>query len=172
MISHHTIKIRLTHSHPQVFLPVDVLIAMTENFFLDLLSSDPDRRYYSTLRQEAEFAFRNRDKSQLISQSMPHMESTIRESLRLSPLSDRMLSRRVVQKGGITLPDGQFLPRGTWLAVAAVGVHRDEQTYEDPDEYRPFRFLSIDTETQESKTMLVPVTSEKFLAFGHGRHSW
>ncbi|KAE8160839.1 cytochrome P450 [Aspergillus tamarii] len=154
-----------------VFLPVDVLIAMTENFFLDLLSSDPDRRYYSTLRQEAEFAFRNRDKSQLISQSMPHMESTIRESLRLSPLSDRMLSRRVVQKGGITLPDGQFLPRGSWLAVAAVGVHRDEQTYQNPDEYRPFRFLSIDTETQESKTMLVPVTSEKFLAFGHGRHS-
>ncbi|KAE8415648.1 cytochrome P450 [Aspergillus pseudocaelatus] len=154
-----------------VFLPVDVLIAMTENFFLDLLSSDPDRRYYNILRQEAEAAFTNRDKTQPISQSMPHMESTIRESLRLSPLSDRMLSRRVVQKGGITLPDGQFLSRGTWLAVAAVGVHRDEQTYEDPDEYRPFRFLSIDNDTQESKAMLVPVTSEKFLAFGHGRHS-
>ncbi|PIG83550.1 ferulate-5-hydroxylase [Aspergillus arachidicola] len=154
-----------------VFLPVDVLIAMTENFFLDLLSSDPDRKYYNTLRQEADAAFTNRDKSQPISQSMLYMESTIRESLRLSPLSDRMLSRRVVQKGGITLPDGQFLPRGTWLAVAAVGIHRDEQNYEDPDEYRPLRFLSEDTETKEAKAMLVPVTSEKFLAFGHGRHS-
>ncbi|KAB8213695.1 cytochrome P450 [Aspergillus novoparasiticus] len=154
-----------------VFLPVDVLIAMTENFFLDLLSSDPDRKYYNTLRQEAEAVFTNRDKSQPISQSMPYMESTIRESLRLSPLSDRMLSRRVIQKGGITLPDGQFLPRGTWLAVAAVGVHRDEQTYEDPDEYRPFRFLSEDTETKEVKALLVPMTSEKFLAFGHGKHS-
>ncbi|KAB8259958.1 cytochrome P450 [Aspergillus pseudonomiae] len=154
-----------------VFLPVDVLIAMTANFFLDLLSSDPDSRYYQTLREEATASFANRDKSQPISQSMPHMESTIRESLRLSPLSDRMLSRRVVQKEGITLPDGQFLPRGTWLAVAAVGVHHDEQTYEDPDEYRPFRFLSTDDEKQESKAMMIPVTSEKFLAFGHGRHS-
>ncbi|OOO08712.1 cytochrome P450 [Aspergillus oryzae] len=154
-----------------VFLPVDVLIAMTDNFFLDLLSSDPDRKYYNALRQEAEAAFTNRDKTQPISQSMPYMESTIRESLRLSPLSDRMLSRRVVHKGGITLPDGQFLPRGTWLAVAAVGVHRDERTYEDPDEYRPFRLFSEDTETKEAKAMLVPVTSEKFLAFGHGRHS-
>ncbi|KAB8277903.1 cytochrome P450 [Aspergillus minisclerotigenes] len=154
-----------------VFLPVDVLIAMTDNFFLDLLSSDPDRKYYNTLRQEAEAAFTHRDKSQPISQSMPYMESTIRESLRLSPLSDRMLSRRIVQKGGITLPDGQFLPRGTWLAVAAVGVHRDERAYEDPDEYRPFRFLSENTETKEAKAMMVAVTSEKFLAFGHGRHS-
>ncbi|KAE8377155.1 cytochrome P450 [Aspergillus bertholletiae] len=153
------------------FLPVDVFIAMTENFFLDLLSFDPDSRHYRTLRKEAATAFASRDKSQPISQSMPRMESTIRETLRLSPLSDRMLSRRVVQKAGITLPDGQFLPRGTWLAVAAVGVHRDERTYEDPDEYRPLRFLCQDNATGEPKSTLVPVTSEKFLAFGHGRHS-
>ncbi|KAF7587660.1 hypothetical protein BBP40_006890 [Aspergillus hancockii] len=154
-----------------IFLPVDVFIAMTEHFFLDLLSSDPASRYYQTLREEAITAFTSQAKSEPTSQSMPRMESAIRESLRLNPLSDRMLSRRVVQKPGITLPDGQFLPCGTWLAVAAVGVHRDERNYEDASSYRPFRFVAKDKETGNFKAFPLPTTSEKFLAFGHGRHS-
>ncbi|KAM4065657.1 cytochrome p450 [Hirsutella rhossiliensis] len=100
------------------------------------------------------------------------LESAIRESLRLSPLSDRMLSRRVVQKGGIRLPDGQLLRHGTWIAVAATGIHRDECNYESPNEYRPFRFCSTEEKTGKPKASTpIPATSEKFLAFGHGRHS-
>ncbi|KAB8236941.1 cytochrome P450 [Aspergillus alliaceus] len=157
------------------FLPIDVLISMTQNFLLDLLTSDPKLEYSETLRTEAQTAFTSPQKSTHISQNMPKAESAIRESLRLSPLSDRMLSRRVVRSGGVTLPDGQFLPCGTWLGVAAVGVHRDERNYEAPDEYRPFRFVGRDEEGGEEgkgKGVLVPVTSERFLAFGHGRHSW
>jgi cytochrome P450 len=138
---------------------------MTHNFFLDLLSSDLQRRYYETLREEAETA--------LTPQTMPQLESAIRESLRLSPLSDRMLSRRVVQKGGIRLPDGQVLRHGTWIAVATTGIHRDERNYESPNEYRPFRFCSAEGKMEKSKgSTPIPLTSEEFLAFGHGRHSW
>ncbi|KAE8350017.1 cytochrome P450 [Aspergillus coremiiformis] len=146
------------------FLPVDVLIAMTQHLFLDLLSADPKHAYPDILRREAETAVSSK------SHPMPQTESAIRESLRLHPLSDRMLSRRVVQRPGITLPSGQFLPRGTWLAVAAVGVHRDERNYPDPDEYQPFRFVGKGA-GEENKGVLVPATSERFLAFGHGMHS-
>ncbi|KAF7593681.1 hypothetical protein BBP40_011091 [Aspergillus hancockii] len=60
-----------------IFLPVDVFIAMTEHFFLDLLSSDPASQYYQTLREEAITAFTSQAISEPTSQSMPQMESAI-----------------------------------------------------------------------------------------------
>ena len=140
------------------------------NTLLDLLSSDPDQNYYSLLREESEAIFLTEEdwNSSISLLKLQRLDSTIRESLRRHPIILRGLSRQVMPKEGVTLPNGQNIPQGAWIALPVPAIQNDSRYYDEPDVYSPFRFLPTET---TKRTMLV-TTSNTFLPFGHARHSW
>lgn len=122
----------------------------TVNFFLDLLSSPPEHGYLEQLREEAQSVFRSEtdwmDHTSLT--KLPLTDSAIRESMRLNPVKLRGPLREVMPKDGVTLPDGNRIPKGAWLGTAQRSMHRDERFYSNANEYEPFRF---DRSSQESE---------------------
>ncbi|KAJ6026922.1 uncharacterized protein N7446_004475 [Penicillium canescens] len=154
------------------------------NMLIDVLSSDLNLHYYRTLRSEAESVFPTTDHwarpASLL--QLRHMDSTIRESLRRSPILVRGLWREVMPKDGVTLPNGQRLPQGAWLGVPVPGIHNDERYYHEPEVYAPFRFVPSslqdrnvakgdDTNAENCKPAILTMTSDTFLPFGYARHS-
>jgi cytochrome P450 len=92
-------------------------------------------------------------------------DSTFRESLRISPFKLKGVSRHVVAKKGVTLPDGTYMPYNTRVALPIHGVHFDERFYDDPAEFKPWRYVGVDG-------IAMVAASDTFLGFGLGRHAW
>jgi len=74
-----------------------------------------------------------------------------------------------------TFSDGTFIPKGTILAATVGPVDVDEEIYEDPLTFKPFRFAEArkgaDDARDAVKNQMV-TTSVQHLAFGHGKHAW
>ena len=157
----------------QALLPTDNLWTTCTNVLLDLLSSESEHAYLHTIREEARTVFASsKESGKPVSHGLHHIDSAIRESLRMNSLSPRSLHRQVVRRGGVVLPDGQKVPTGTWLCVLSGNIQRDEDYYEDAQTYKPFRFVPKLTEAGGDKAPLLPLTNEKYLTFGYGRHAW
>ena len=72
-----------------------------------------------------------------------------------------------------TLSDGTFLPKGTLLAINPFADHHNEELYDSPNEFRPFRYAEKREESVEESTRNQMVaTATSYLAFGHGKHAW
>ena len=153
------------------------------------MSSAPEHRYFEKLREEAQYVFRSEtdwmDHTSVT--RLPLTDSAIRESLRRNPINSRGLTREVTPKDGVTLPDGNRIPRGAWLAVLERSVHLDERFYSSAHQYEPFRFNRSNQESdgfisksegltekasEYRKNVTLPSTSDIFMAWGHGRHAW
>ena len=72
-----------------------------------------------------------------------------------------------------TFSDGTFIPEGTIVAVIHGPVNMDEDIYEDPLTFKPFRFAEAceGADLDGPKNQMV-ATSLKNLTFGHGKHAW
>jgi hypothetical protein len=74
-----------------------------------------------------------------------------------------------------TFSDGTFIPKGTHVGAIAGPVNVDEEIYEDPLTFKPFRFSEAregaDDAREAVKNQLV-TTSLQHLLFGHGKHAW
>ena len=80
------------------------------------------------------------------------------------------IARKAVKD--FTFSDGTFIPKGTMIAVAARSLHYDEKFYENPKEFRPFRFVEMHEEDSDgAKHQFVSIATE-YLPFGHGKHAW
>ena len=101
-------------------------------------------------------------------------DSAIRESLRRSSVQTRGLLRAVVSPHGLTLPNGTHVPQGTWLGVPVQAVHMDGDLYDEPYEYRPFRFAKMRSENNVAGHDKADATdiSDTFLAWSYGRYAW
>ncbi|OGM47870.1 cytochrome P450 [Aspergillus bombycis] len=153
-------------------LPTDNLWTTCTNVLLDLLSSESAHAYLDTIREEAKSVFSaSKESGQPVSHGLNHIDSAIRESLRMNSLSLRSLHRQVVRRGGVVLPDGQRVPTGTWLCILSGSIQRDDDFYDDAQTYRPFRFIPKLTGAGSGKAPILPLTNEKYLSFGHGRHA-
>lgn len=109
---------------------------------------------------------------------MAKMDSVIRESLRLHPMFGHGTTREVVNPGGITTPDGLWLPQGCKVAISVVFPQRD--SCETGDEWQPLRFCidravgvaeakpSVDATAKQTMTVQI---SDHFMSFGLGRHA-
>jgi hypothetical protein len=89
-----------------------------------------------------------------------------------------------------TFSNGVHVPKGTSLAAPAIATHEDEENYDEPFTFNPWRFSSIrGTEGENAKHQFVNTNPEvswrnafrviqsrligiKFLSFGHGKHAW
>jgi cytochrome P450 len=109
---------------------------------------------------------------------LKHVDSALRESLRLNGFIERGISKMVVARHGVEIPDGSRIPCGVKVGVSAYSVHRDEANYADAGRFDAFRF--VDNEKVKVKgegergagPKGLVNTSETFLGFSHGSHAW
>ena len=161
---------------------------MATNTLLDLVSSQPE--HYERIREEAEMVLGGAQDSpdmadKALLTKLHYTDSAIRESMRLNPLFT--LTHKVVDKDGLTLPDGTHLLQGCYTAIPATEIHLDERFYPNAREYHPFRFVQEDQGSQpenkarDTSALTAPgnqrssslvTTSDTFMSFGIGRHTW
>ncbi|KAH0564835.1 hypothetical protein GP486_001771 [Trichoglossum hirsutum] len=166
------------------------VITMTNTLF-DLVSSPFAAGFMSDLRNEVELELGQESGSwtKTCLARMTHIDSALRESMRLCGFVSRGVLKMVVAPEGVTLPDGTHLPPGTKVGVSAYSIHHDESAYSGAYIYDAFRFSrpSKDAAKVEcvtankaekaardalkGKTPALVTTSDTFMAFSHGRHA-
>lgn len=88
---------------------------------------------------------------------LPYLEAAIKETLRRYPPVPR-LQRICTAPDGYDL-NGLHLAKGEGVEIVVYALHNDPQYYDEPDKFRPERFLP------ENAATLVPYT---FIPFGDG----
>jgi cytochrome P450 len=157
------------------------------NTIFDLVSSDHSLRYLEQLREEAASVLAE-DHGAWTKNGVSKMykiDSAIRESLRLRSFFSVETVRRVVVKGGITTPDGLYLPYGSDVTIPTYGIHHDANNYTDPAKFDAFRFVKQrdmigaaaaeecggegDSSHIKKANLGMVNTSAEYQSFGHGR---
>ncbi|KIW74712.1 hypothetical protein Z517_11482 [Fonsecaea pedrosoi CBS 271.37] len=78
-------------------------------------------------------------------QSLPYLDSVIRESLRANRARTTMLERTVPNPGATI--DGAWIPGGTNVSVSTAVLNRDTEIYgPDPEQFLPERWIGISDE--------------------------
>lgn len=102
------------------------------------------------------------------------VDSTIRESMRVSDLSYIAVPRMVARSTGLDFRQaGRLLhiPQGVRVCVPAHAIHRDLDCYSNPMTFNAFRFSENDEAAVDEKVPSIATTTDTFLVFGHGRHA-
>ncbi|KAF5021010.1 hypothetical protein F66182_6941 [Fusarium sp. NRRL 66182] len=120
------------------------------------------------LRQEAIEVIRKGGWSKASLYNLKLLDSVIKESQRLKPIST--LAMRRVVTSDVTLSDGTFLSEGTVLGVSA---HRqwDDAVYANAREFVGDRFLRMRQEPGKDNVAQLVTTGIDHLAFGYGAHA-
>jgi cytochrome P450 len=145
------------------------VITLTNTLF-DLSASNNCAASLSTMRDEVVKQTSNSSWSKASLARMTHVDSALRESLRLNGFIERGIMKMVVAPEGVTLPDGSHIPYGTKVGVSGYSVHHDEELYASALEYDPFRFVTPPGGVK--KPLALVTTSDTFLGFSHGSHAW
>ena len=128
-------------------------------------------------------------------------DSLMRETTRLHTFGSRAMLRKVMPKDGVTTDTGVHLPQGTLVSFMAHPVQMDEETFDNPNGFDPFRFSRMHEKMEAKKTaakepaeegtnatneinetndtndvakvgpLKFVTTSPNHLTFGHGRHA-
>ncbi|XP_067393061.1 steroid 17-alpha-hydroxylase/17,20 lyase [Emydura macquarii macquarii] len=89
-------------------------------------------------------------------QQLPYLEATIREVLRIRPVSPLLIPHVALTDASI----GEYtIPKGAHIVINLWSIHHDEKEWEKPGEFNPGRFLD------EQGTQL---PSPSYLPFGAG----
>lgn len=161
------------------------------NAFLDILSANPN--YKEQLRNEVENVLQTEQDwaDNSMERKLVHIDSTIKEGLRMNPILTRVAMSEVMPKEGLMTPSGYHLTQGTWITAPTYGVQHDEDNYEKSDEYNPFRFVDGQgakaRKPVEGETVMTPggdealkshntngltTITDSFLAWGYGKFGW
>lgn len=71
-----------------------------------------------------------------------------------------------------TFSDGTVIPKGAVIGVASRCLHYDQEYYEDPHVFEPFRFADMPDEDDTGVKRHFVSTASEYLSFGYGRHAW
>ncbi|KAG7630309.1 Cytochrome P450 [Arabidopsis suecica] len=94
--------------------------------------------------------------------NLPYLQAVVKEGLRLHPpgsLSVRMFQERCELKGF-------YIPEKTLLVVNTYAIMRDPNIWEDPEEFKPERFVASSTSGQEDE---IREEVLKYIPFSAGR---
>ncbi|KAJ1800639.1 hypothetical protein LPJ59_000932 [Coemansia sp. RSA 2399] len=80
--------------------------------------------------------------------NLPYLDACIYESLRIRAVTGVFLAR-IVPEGGATF-QGHFLPAGTRIGVNVAGANHHKETWDNPRQYMPERFLGEDEKKKQS----------------------
>ncbi|KAL6853207.1 cytochrome P450 [Trichoderma novae-zelandiae] len=173
---------------PIEFAAIHTTVLTGQLWMQDLLTSDPETGILDTLRAEITA---NKPSSGPWTKpaiaNLVRLDSSIRESQRVSNFAATLIERAVVADEGLRIPDlGWTLPKGSFVTVNLEGTHHDEDLYTDPHSYDPLRYSRLreawDAKSDEEKKreseegtrirgLGMVTTSAQHLAFGHGRHA-
>ena len=102
-------------------------------------------------------------------QHLPYLDAIVCEAIRMHPANPFPLER-TCPDSGFQLPDGRFLPGGTVVGIRSSITNRDPSVYgEDPDEFKPERWLRQPDESEEAFTSRTQRMKELDLTFGYGK---
>lgn len=114
----------------------------------------------STMEKVTDEVRRNFDQSKTndYSAGMDYMQSVIKETLRLHPPLPLILPRECRER---TEVNGYMIEKGTKVIVNAWAIGRDPNKWDDPDAFKPERFMGNSMDFKGSHFDLIP--------FGSGR---
>ncbi|KAK5686010.1 hypothetical protein LTS10_002123 [Elasticomyces elasticus] len=141
--------------------------------FVDILSCPTASSLLDELREEADAVFARLPSEPTAVRDMLKLDSVIRESLHQHTMSAHGLQREVVQAGGITTPDGVYLPQGSHVATFHPDLLDDDVLYDPLRSYKvAMGALNGDGEGQPRKQKLASdISGGQSLAFGLGKHA-
>ncbi|KZT08274.1 cytochrome P450 [Laetiporus sulphureus 93-53] len=128
-------------------------------------------QYVAPLRAEVESTLQQGGWTKESIRKMRRLESFLKEVLRLTGVGSRAMNRKVMED--FRFSNGIVVPAGNYLAVPTTAIHHDEAIYEDPDDFKPWRFYdasSTEDESEGSSDHLV-TTSAQYMLFGHGKQA-
>ncbi|KAK0212153.1 cytochrome P450 [Desarmillaria ectypa] len=124
--------------------------------------------YVQTLRGEVETVITEEGRTKAAMGRMRQLDSFLKESQRLYGGVGVFNMLRVVKKDFV-FSDGTIVPAGNHLGVAAYSTHMDEKNYEDPLEFKPWRFSDKRKEEGESLRHQMVALDLEYVLFGNGR---
>ncbi|PPQ65601.1 hypothetical protein CVT26_000550 [Gymnopilus dilepis] len=124
--------------------------------------------YIEPMRKEVEGIIASEGWTKVSTVNMQKVDSFVKESQRIA-IGGLMMRRKVVKD--FTFSNGMTVPAGTHIAVATNSTHMDERNYENPEEFKGFRFAEMREQEGESKKHQMVSLSLDFGTFGTGRHA-
>ncbi|PBK90215.1 cytochrome P450 [Armillaria gallica] len=140
--------------------------SMTFTIALYTLARHPECT--ETLRAEAESIIKEEGCTKAAMGKMNQLDSFLKEAQRVYGTVGVFGMRRVTQRDFV-LSDGIIVLVGTEIAVAAFATNTDERNYENPLEFRPWRFSDMRKQEGENLHHRMVTPSLDFIFFGHGR---
>ncbi|KAI0973768.1 cytochrome P450 [Xylaria arbuscula] len=157
------------------FAAIQSSVITLTNVLFDLAASGSCAASLATMHGEVSSCVNEKDKwSKPALAGMTHVDSALRESLRMNGFIERGIMKMVVAREGVTLPDGSHIPCGTKVGVSGYSIHHDEGNYPNAMRYDAFRFVrgaEGDGEGGKKRPLGLVNTSETFLSFSHGSHA-
>ena len=140
-----------------------------ERIFVDIISHPDACILLHELREEADLIFPQLSTDPTAVRSMLRMDCAIRETLRAHALAAHGLQRKVVQPGGVTTPEGLYLPQGCRVATFAPDLFDEGMGYDPRRAYK--EALADAEEGGQGKQRMAVDVSQQSLAFGRGKHA-
>ena len=94
--------------------------------------------------------------------NLPYLESTIAEVLRLATIAPLSVPHKSIRQSTL---GGYDIPKDTMVITNLWAIHRDAGEWEEPDVFKPERFL----DAEEKFSASGPTGLRSFLPFGEGR---
>ncbi|KAJ4286358.1 hypothetical protein N0V88_008064 [Collariella sp. IMI 366227] len=134
-------------------------------------------QYIPELRDEIRttLAQHNGEFSSMALLDMKKLDSFLRETMRLYPVSASSFVRKVNKM--ITLSNGQIIPAGVIIEVPAVAIARDPEVFQDADKFMPWRFAHMREQAKAAGKVEAAAQNQfvsldtQLLTFGYGRHA-
>ncbi|PBK90650.1 cytochrome P450 [Armillaria gallica] len=140
--------------------------SMTLTTALHALATHPE--YAETLRDEVEAIINEEGYTKSAMGKMSKLDSFLKEAQRLYGTMGVFGMHRTAHKDFV-FSDGTVVPAGVQIVVASLSTHTDEENYEDPLEFRPWRFSEKRKQEGEGFRHHMATTSLDFVFFGNGR---
>jgi cytochrome P450 len=102
--------------------------------------------------------------------SLPLLDSFLKESARLNPSDSISVRRKVLQP--FTFGDGTRLMQNDVACIPLQPILRDPNTYQNPLEFDAFRFLRDTTVTGSKSTSRFTDSNAQFPLWGLGKRTW
>ncbi|KAK0205563.1 cytochrome P450 [Desarmillaria ectypa] len=139
--------------------------SMTFTTTLYALATHPE--YVETLRNEVESVINEEGYTKAAMGKMSQLDSFLKEAQRVYGTGAFAMHR--TPRKDFVFSDGTVVPAGVQIVVATLSTHTDEGNYEDPLEFKPWRFSEMRKQEGEGIRHHMVTPSLDFVFFGHGR---
>ncbi|KAK0230008.1 cytochrome P450 [Armillaria nabsnona] len=139
--------------------------SMTFTTTLYALAIHPE--YAETLRDEVEAIIDEEGCTKSAMGKMSKLDSFVKEAQRLYGNVGVFGMHRMTRKDFV-FSDGTVVPAGIQIVVASLSTHTDEENYEDPLEFKPWRFSEMRQQEGDGIRNYMTSLSLDFVHFGNG----